>query len=190
MKRPLNLLVCLLVPALVLVAGLALAGTYRYRAMPELMKDIAKGMAPPGFSVKLPKAGTYTIWLNTHALFDGDAFDYEDQLQEGGRIFIFDQATGKALDVQTLVLSKRAFGRDTAVSLGNFETLKPNQTIEVKASGLRRPALIGIAPNRLADSMDILLHLLGILCLTCFLAFLILAVLLHRRKRQLEAEPV
>lgn len=189
MKRPLNLFVCLLVPGLILASGGIYAAAYRFREMPKLMDNIEQGMVPPGFSLELPKSGKYTVWLQTATVFQGVEIDHEDHLQEGGRIHIFNKADGKEISLRTLIKSKRSFGAESAVGLGHFETLRNNLTVEVKGAGITEPAVIGISPNRLGGSIGVLLHLLGIISATLLLSFIALAILLHRRKKQLDSEP-
>ncbi len=189
MKHPLNLFVCFLIPGLILAVGGIYAGVYRFREMPKLMADIERGMVPPGFSMAVPEAGRYTVWLHTSTEYEGESIKHKDRLQDGGRIRIFDKETGKMIDLRTLIKSKRSFGSESAVALGDFETLRGNRTIEVKSSGMTKPAVIGVSPNQMDDSINVLLHLLGIICMTLLFAFVALALLLHRRKKQLDSEP-
>ncbi len=188
MKRPLNLFLCFLAPGLILLAGVFFAGNYRSREMPKLMQDVGTGFAPPGFSVELSDVGKYTLWLRTRTRYGGALEEYDGQLPEGGKVQLFDKVSGKELEVSTKK-SKRSFHGEKAVCLGDFETIRNHQIIEIRASGLANPIVLSVAANRHGDSMSLLFHLLGILCVTLFLAFLALAIPLHRRKKKLEASP-
>ena len=186
MKRPLNLFFCFLIPAALLVTGWFYGAGYRSRHMPELMKDIGQGMAPPGFIVPLPEKGKYTLWLATASMIDGRSYTHSGDLPEEAKFQLVEKNTGRGIELFPLK-SKRKFQGEKAVSIADFEIAEPYQNIEVKATGLKSPVLLSIAPDRRDASINLLLHLLGTISVTLFLAFVSLAVLLHHRKKQIIA---
>lgn len=163
-----------------------MGSNYRSRKMPELMQDIEIGVFPTDFSVEIARAGKYTLWLHTKTVYEGKAYEQENQLPEGVTVHVYDKVNGKEIELLP-VKSKRSFQGEKAVSIGDFETAKINQIIEIKASGLVDALVIGVAPNRSNESLSLLFHLLGTVCLTLLPAFVILAVLLNRRRKQLQA---
>ena len=188
MKRPLNLVICLLVPTLILLVGAFSAMSYLYKERPNLMEESGRGLIPPGFEVGLSEAGKYTIWLHTYTVYEGNAYEHEERLPEGGEVHIFDKKDGKMYELSKWVQSKKRFGSESAISLGSFETLTINRTIEVRGVGMRTPVVVSIAPNKLNDSMRVMVRVIGIACVTLFLAITALIILLHRRQNQLKEE--
>ncbi len=152
------------------------------------MQDAGTGFVPPGFSVELPNAGKYTLWLRTRTQYGGTLEKYDAQLPEGVKVHVFDKVSRKEIGL-LVKKSKRFFHGEKAVCLGDFKTLRNHQIIEIQASGLAKPIVLSVTANRHDDSMSLLFHLLGILCITLFLAFVALAIPLHHRKKQLEASP-
>lgn len=188
MKRPLNLVVCFLVPIVILLIGGIYAVTYWYQSAPRLMEEVGRGVVPSGFPVTVDKPGKYTVWLNTYTVFEGKGYEHSDELPAGAEVLIFDQGKGGRLEMNQWVLSKRKFEGQTAVSLGTFDLLKPNTVLEVRSTGIKEPVVISISPNRAGESVQVALHLVSVVAISLTLAVASLIILLHRRQRAMREE--
>ncbi|NNE91180.1 MAG: hypothetical protein HKN23_05995, partial [Verrucomicrobiales bacterium] len=73
MKRPLSLVICLLVPVVILLVGVIFAGVYGAAEFPKLARESGRGLVKPGFTATLDEPGKYTVWLHTYSVIDGTA---------------------------------------------------------------------------------------------------------------------
>jgi|GEM_PF-676362 len=188
MKRPLSLVICFLVPLLILVVGLVAGGVVGYRAIPPLFAETGRGLAPPGFTVELPDPGKYAVWFYSYGILDGQGYESSEGLPSGARVHVHDIVGDRPLPLVDWLAASRSFAGESAVSVGMFETARPGRPVEIRVSGLSRPAVVGVAPVRLAEVFRTILQLVGILVLSLFFAVVALIVLLHRRSRQVAAE--
>ena len=150
------------------------------------MQDTESGVSPPGFVVEIPQTGIYTLWLRTKTLYEGQNYEHEKYLPEGGVIQIVDLISSSPVKIFP-VKSKRSFQGEKAVSIGDFQILKDRQKLKIEGSGLTKPVVLGIAPNRKSESLRLLFLLMGTVCVTFLSACVILGLLLNGRKKGGEA---
>ncbi len=186
-RRPLSLAICLLVPFVILVLGLGLAGWQGYQASIDLRKENGRGLVPPGFTVEIAEAGKHTLWLHTYTVFEGEAYESGDRLRPGAKLLLVDESTGEAIDLNPYVSARKSMGAERAVSLGTFEVGKPTR-LGIMGSGFPDSAVLSVAPVKLAQVFRTIAEVGGIAALTLFAAILALIVLLHRRQKSMEAE--
>lgn len=186
-RRPLSLAVCLLVPFVILVLGLGLAGWQGYQASLDLRTENGRGLVPRGFTVEVTEAGKHTLWLHTYTVFEGEAYESSDRLKPGAKVLLVDESTGEAIDLNPYPSAKKSMGAERAVSLGTFEVMKPTR-LGVMGSGFSDSAVLSVAPVKLAKVFRTIAEVGGVAALTLFAAILALIVLLHRRQKSMEAE--
>ena len=184
MKRPLSLVICLLLPIIILVMGLFFGAVFGYREIPPLFEESGKGLANPKVTMTLPEPGKYTVWLYTYTLFEGTAYEASDRLPDGAKVHVFDTGDRTEIALSKWTSAPKSLGNETAVSLGTFETLRP--TVDVLMEGARKPLVLSVAPTNLPRVMSVVLTLVGILVATLFLSIVTLIILLHRRQRQIQ----
>ncbi len=188
MKRPLSLLICLLVPFVLLVMGLFFGAVYGYREIPPLFEESGRGLANPKFDVHLPEAGKYTVWLSTYTVYEGTEYEAAELLPSGARVMAFDTETNKELPLSSWTSASKNLGRETSVSIGNFETLRPDTTVQILADGLREPLVLSVASTKVSKTFQVIFTLVAILVISLLLAIVSLIILLHRRQRQLQLQ--
>jgi len=188
MNRPLPLIVCLLVPFLIVVFGLVLAGLYGYRQIPNLIEETARGFVPEGFTATLPEPAKYTVWLHVTALTEGEDYRGPEELPPGGRVYIFDASSGREIPLNKWLDATKHIAGEKAVSLGTFETNRVDQRVELEGSGIRDPVLISITPANTGRALGVVLSLIGIVFLSLSVGIIAFFILLHRRQRGLQAD--
>ncbi len=185
MKRPLNLVICLLIPFVIFVAGLVFGAVRVVKALPELTAEAARGVMPGVIEFSIAEPGRYTVWLHTVTNFEGKAYEHEDRLPAGGEVLIYNKESGSALDLYQGLNATKTINRDSAVAIGAFETAQPNQVLEIRSSGISDPLVVSVAPGKMRDVFGLVMQALGILCITLLVAIVTLILLLHRRQKQL-----
>lgn len=186
MKRPPSLLLCFFFPFLLLLGGLSFGGMFAYREIPPLLEETARGMVPEGFQVTAVEPGKYTVWLQVWGQI-GERFHHgEETLPPGAKIYLFDESSGREVKVANWVSATRNVGHEKAVSLGTFQTVRPDQTILVKGTGFRQPVLVSVSPTNTGAVLRVVLTLLGIIAITLTASIIFFISLLHRRQRILE----
>lgn len=186
-RRPLSLAVCLIVPFVILVFGLGIAGWRGYEASFELRKEDGRGVVPPGFVVDVSEAGKHTLWLHTYTIFEGEAYESGERLEPGAKILLTDEDTGDTINLNPYASARKSLGSERAISLGTFELLKPAR-ISVLATGVANPVVVSIAPVKLENIMKTIVQVGGIAALTFFASIMTLIILLHRRQKAMQAE--
>lgn len=186
-RRPLSLVVCLLVPFAILAAGLGSAGVHAYRSFGELMVESGRGQVPPGFSVDLTEPGKHTLWLHTYTVVGGVEFESAERLPEGARVVVTEESTRNPVVLNSLTTSRKNIGSESAVSVGTFEVASPTR-VTVQGTGFPKPVVLSVAPEKLGETFRAILKIVGIVVLTLFLAIVTLIVLLHRRHKMIQAE--
>ncbi len=182
MRKPISLILCFGLPALFLVGGFVLAGLYGFRKIPEIFQESARGTLPEGFVVRLNKAGKYTVWLSL-----GDGRDFSDapaaeELPPGSRLFVFDDASGRELEVSRWGQSTKFIGDEKSVSLGSFEAVRPEQLIEVKGTGFSEPVMVSVSPATTRRTLGVVLTLVGIVGVTLTVSIFSFVTLIQRRQ--------
>jgi len=166
--------------------GLFFGAVFGYREIPPLFEESGKGLANPKVTMTLPEPGKYTVWLYTYTLFEGTAYEASDRLPDGAKVHVFDTSDRTEVALSKWTSASKSLGNETAVSLGTFETLRPNTTVDVLMEGARKPLVLSVAPTNLPRVMSVVLTLVGILVATLFLSIVTLIILLHRRQRQIQ----
>jgi hypothetical protein len=173
--------VCVAVPALLLLSGLALAGFYGYREIPSLEITVAGGEVPPGFDAVLAEPGKFNLWLATP--------EGAEAPPPGIKLHVFSKRTGQELPLDSWFRSPRLSGRDAYVSMGRFETFAPNEAVEIKSVGAAGFYQVSLSPHHESALLRIILTLMGIIAITISAAITVFLILIHRRQRQLVEEP-
>ena len=185
MRKPLTLLVCFALPALVLTGGLILAGLFGFRQIPELFEETARGMIPQGFEAKLEKRGKYTVWLPVEG--DGLSESSQGRLPPGGRVYVFDAASARELELMTWIKGEKFIGDERSVSLGSFESRQDGQIVEVKGTGLSEPVMVSISIDNTGQKLATVFTLIAIVGITLMAAITLFIFLLHRRQKSVDA---
>ena len=186
-RRPLSLVVCLLVPFVILVVGLGSAGWQAYHSFREVIREAGRGVVPPGFSVEITESGKHTVWLHTYTIFEGQSYESGGHLPPGAKLVLTDESSGPAIALNSFLSATKSFGSETAVSVGTFETRAPTR-VRVMATGIQSPVVLSIAPEKMREVFGAFLKVGGTVILTLFLAIVSLIVLLHRRQKMMRAE--
>jgi len=186
MKRPLSLVICLMVPFVLLVLGLVFGAVYGIREIPPLFEESGRGLVNPKFEVQLPESGKYTVWLSTYTVYEGTVYESAELLPQGAKVYVFDTGSNEELPLSSWTSASKKFGSESSVSIGNFETLRPNTTVEVLAEGLKEPLVLSVAPTKVSKTFQVIFTLVAILVGSLLMAIVSLIVLLHRRQRQLQ----
>ncbi|MDF1849388.1 MAG: hypothetical protein P1U85_01045 [Verrucomicrobiales bacterium] len=188
MRRPIPLLVCFAIPLLLLIIGAAFAGVYGFREIPKLLDETARGMVPQGFVAQLGSPGKYTVWLYERGQIGAEFYRGTEKLPPGARIYLYDEASGREMEVSKWLNSSKTLGHERAVSLGSFSGLREGQRVEVKGSGFSKPVLISIAPENTGRVLRVVFILLGMILLALSVSITVFLVLLHRRNQAIESE--
>lgn len=186
-RRPLSLVLCLLTPLVTLGVGFGFAGVKGWRYFQELAVEDGRGLVPPGFTVDIATAGKHTLWLHTHTIYEGSAFQSADRLPEGARVLIAPEQGGASVPLRDWSASRKSFGQDVAVSVATFSIHLPGR-YAVSGAGFPHPVVLSVAPVKWEKVLAVILELAGIVVVTLVLSLTILIVLLHRRQRSLQAE--
>lgn len=189
MKRPGSLIVCFLIPAIILMLGLILAGMYGYREIPPLFHESVRGEVPDGFSTVLEEPGNYTVWLHVPEEDLEEFREVPNKLPPGASIHVFDVGSGNEITLTSWISSTKSLGEESAISLGTFASQREGQEIEVKGSGLREPVLVSVAPSNMNKTLRIVLTIMGIVVLFLTAAIFLFIFLIHRRQKMLEEAP-
>ena len=186
-RRPLSLALCLIVPFVVLIAGLGLAAVQGYQSFRTLIAEAGRGPVPPGFTVTVTETGPHTLWLHTYTIHEGTAYESGDRLPAGARVLLTDEATGKEVTLVPGLSSSKSVGSETAVSLGTFEA-RQGDRVAVQGTGISKPVILSIAPAKMKEVFRLILQVGGTAAISFLLAVILLIVLLHRRQRAIQAE--
>lgn len=185
MRKSLSLLLCIVPPSLVLVAGLILASFYGFRQIPDLFEETARGLLPQGFEAELLTKGKYTVWLPVEVKSESER--ERDWLPPGGRLYLFDVASAQELELATSDHRVKFIGDEKSVSLGSFESQNYGQIVEVKATGLVEPLLISISLDNTGRKLATIFTLIVIIGITLMAAILLFIFMVHRREIVVEA---
>jgi len=188
MRKPLPLLICFAVPAFLLILGCSLAGSYGFRAIPKLLEESGRGLVPDGFELSLDEPGRYTLWLLARGQLGGEFYRSADKLPPGGRIYVYDAATGRQIPLNKWFDATRNVGHERAVALGSFEAPRKGQQIEILGTGLSKAVLVAVTPENTGRVLKVVLSLLGILVLTLSFTIASFLYLLHVRNRMISQE--
>tara|TARA_R110002096_G_scaffold354182_1_gene547376 strand:- start:6011 stop:6583 length:573 start_codon:yes stop_codon:yes gene_type:complete len=184
-KKPISLLLCFALPAFFLIGGLVIAGLYGYRQIPSLTQESGMGFLPEGFSMTLEEAASYTVWLTV--VPKADANEGAEKLPPGGRLYIFDEASGRELKLSQWAKATKYVGDAKSVSLGTFVTTRPKQMVELKGAGFNMPVPVSVAPTNMKRVLGVVLTLLAIVCVTLMVSITALIAMLHQRQKTVEA---
>lgn len=189
-RRPISLITCLLAPFVILVAGVTFAGVQWAGTRPDPADESGRGPLPPGFSAEIGEHGKHAVWLHSHAVHQGQTYESSEKLPDGADVVVIEEISGKTLELSPLLGPPvfRRMGSDVAVAIGTFMPVR-HGPVTVRGRGFPNPVVLSVAPVHLAESMGVLLSIVGILILSIFLSLVCLIVLLHRRKKMIEAEP-
>ena len=187
MRKPLSLILCFLVPALILLLGLLGAGVYGFRMIPRLFEETGRGVLPEGFQVEVPKPGKYTLWLYARGQYGGNFYRSAEKLPPGGKVYLFEEASGREIPITKWVAATKNFGHERAVSLGTFLTRREGEVVEVKGTGFSRPVLVSIAPTNTNQVLRVVFTLIAIVVLTLTVAIFAFLLLIHRYKTLVES---
>lgn len=188
MRKQLSLFLAFLIPLVILLAGLLGAGLYGFKAFPELLVEAGRGTLPEGFEVELEKPGNFTVWLHERGR-DGEKFYWTDgTLPPGGKVYLFDEASGREIPMKSWVSASKNIGQDRAVSLGSFDGAREGQKVEIRGAGFSRPILLSISPTNTSRVLQVVFTLLAIVVLTLTVAICTFILLIHRYRHSVEAE--
>lgn len=186
-RRPLSLVVCLLVPFVILVAGLSLAAVQGVRSFRTLLKENGRGPVPPGFVVEIGETGSHTLWLHTYSLHEGKSYESDERLPTGSQLVLTNESTGQDVPLFSSLNSQKNLGSETAVSVGTFEA-RAGDRIAVQGTGFADAVLLSVAPAKLGEVFGLVLQVGGIAAISFFLSIALLIILLHRRQKAMQAE--
>lgn len=186
-RRPLSLLLCLLVPFVILAVGVGATVAQGWKAFRELAVESGRGLVPPGFTVDLTEPGKHTLWLHTHTLFDGTAYESGERLPNGARVVLTVEGSADPIPLNAALSARKSFGGDAAVSVGTFDVSSPVR-VSVIAAGVSRPVVLSVAPVKMGQTFRAILQVAGTAVISLLLALITLIVLIHRRQRALQAE--
>ncbi|MEO0414326.1 MAG: hypothetical protein AAF226_05180 [Verrucomicrobiota bacterium] len=185
MKKPIPLLVCLLVPLLFLVAGIAAAGFYGYQRLPELLQTKGKGKLPGTFAITLGDAPKYSLWHHYKTEFEDELYDSDPIVNAETKVRVVDLASGETLTVNKMFDAKREILEDRSAFIGTFDSPGPDSEIEVIGTGLSEPTIISVSPANMQDTLGAIFGIAIIALTGLMLAIATLIFLLHKRSRQL-----
>ena len=151
MKRPLSLVLCLLVPVVIFLVGGIFAAIFLFKEVPALARENGRGLVPPGFTAEITEAGSYTVWLHTNTVYEGNAYEHGDRPPTGSKIILNDQRNNHPITINPILTNAtKSMGSDTAVAVGTFAS-GGNTTVEVLGTGFAQPAVLSIAPQKIGD---------------------------------------
>lgn len=182
-----SLLVCFLIPAIFLLLGLALAGSFAYREIPRLVEETARGDIQKGFPAELPEPGKYTLWMVTKEALKRSEQE-EFHLPPGGKIHVFDAKSGREIPLSNWVTANRVAGGELSVSLGEFSVTHPKTKVTVKGSGVRMPITVSVTPSNMGRTLRVVMTLLVIVLSSLSVAVFFFIALLHRRQKMVERQ--
>ncbi|MEM9015589.1 MAG: hypothetical protein AAGC68_01150 [Verrucomicrobiota bacterium] len=191
MRRPLPLLICFLIPLLIFCGGLGFATWVGFRAYPKLVEVIGAGEVPNGFSVVLPQPMPYTLWATVKHSENEERVEERSEeiirgLLAGGRLYVFDEASGREIERSNWVPSVRYQKGERSVSLGSFSSNRVNQEVFIKGSGLTASLAVTVTPTNSGRTMQLVFTLVGIVITSLSIALIVFFALLHHRKKALE----
>ena len=173
-----------MLPVTGLVGGYILGGLYGLRQIPGIFCETARGMIQQGFKSKPEKRGKYTVWLSGEG--DGTLEGAQGQLPPGGRVYVFDAASARELDLITWIKGEKFIGDQRSVSFGSFESQQDCQIVEVKGTGLIEPAMVSISIDNAGQELITAFTLITIVGVTLVAAIILFIDLLHRRHKSID----
>ncbi len=181
MNERMSSAVALLAALIILAIGFSAAGIYGGREIPDLLQVTARGVVPPGFVAVLGKQKSYTVWL----AIDDEQEEIArpvgpiDYLPPSAEVEIVDLSTGNAIELVRKPPIRRLAGGETTISLGEFQSERPGQQIQLKASGLKDSVTMSVIPTNIGHVLRVSISLIGITVVTIATALLVL----HRISR-------
>lgn len=180
----------LVVALAVLAVGFTAAGIYGGIRIPQLLEVNARGVVPPGFVAVLGEKKQYTLWL---AIPDGEETPEEgleqiEMMPPGAELRLIDLSSGDLIEIEKSVPVRRRSGGELVVSIGDFETERRGQQIQLKASGLAEPVTMSIMPKNLGQVLRVSMGLVGITVFTIVGAYTLFSLI--SRKLADDAERV
>lgn len=188
MKRPLSLIICIVLPIIILLVGIIFSVVYAVQTIPEAFGDEHRGVLPPQFEVTLAEPQRYSVWVYSSGIFENQQYQsFEEKLPAGAKIHVIDKKSGKELTLSNWLTGSKSTMKEEAFLLGSFETLRPGTEIEIVPSGFETKTVIGISSRNLADLFQAVLAIIAIFLISLFFSIATLIILLHRRNKQIQA---
>ncbi len=192
MKRPFSLLICLGLPALVLLIGVIASVVFFFAAMPEAYRDMERVVVPPKATVQLGEPGQYSLWLYKDAVHEGQEYrlagaDDLETLPSGVRLMVTLVSSGERLPVGDWVTGEKNFGNEAAFLAGTFQVQAAQESVTIAIDGLDSPVVLGVSEMSVVDSFRVVLMGLAIFAVIALIAITLLIILLTCRKKQLLA---
>lgn len=181
MGKPTPFLLVLGVPVFVLLLGFSTATWIAVKQIPSLLEETGRGVLPDGFEVVLPDTGDYTLWLHEEGRFGNEIYQGAGEVPPGGKIYLFESASGREIELKEQVSAEKNLGEDRAVSLGVFTCEREGKTIEVKGTGLNSKLLLSISHSSSRQIVSIVLVVAGIVLGTLILATILFIQLVRRK---------
>ncbi|MEM1441210.1 MAG: hypothetical protein AAGF67_02640 [Verrucomicrobiota bacterium] len=170
------------IPFLIILIGVSSAAFIAVKQIPALLEETNRGLLPEGFEVRLPAAGDYTLWLHEKGRFGGEMYRSTGEVPPGAKIFLFESASGREIDLKKEVSAEKNLGEDRAISLGVFKGEREGQKIEIKSTGLNSDLLLSISQSSSRQIMGMVILIAGILLGSLVLATIFFIQLVRRRK--------
>ena len=180
MKRPLSLIVCILIPIIILLIGIISGAMYAVKTIPEAFGDDFRGVAPPKIETVLEKPGRYLIWIYHSGRYEGQLYE-----SSGGNLIVTDKRSGDELPLNNWSNQTKSLNDERAVLAGSFETLYPNQTVQILPIDFNQETVIGISSRGISHQLRAIFSIVAIFLISVLLAVWALIVLLQRRYRQI-----
>lgn len=171
-------------PFFVLLAGVCAAAWIAVKQIPGLLEETDRGVLPGEFEVTLPTTGDYTLWLHMQGRFGNEMYHGSGEVPPGGKVFLFDSATGREVELRKEVNAEKNLGEDRAVSLGVFTGDRAGQKIEIKGAGLNSELLLSISHTSSRQILGIVILIAALIMGALVFATILFIQLVRRRQRE------
>lgn len=177
-----SLFTALLIPLVILLVGISFAAAIAIRKIPPLLTEAERGMVPPGFEATLSEAGEYTVWLHRKGRLGNTLYEGSGEIPPGGKIFLFDAASGREMEIKKAVAARKNMGEDEASSIGVFTSVREGQAVEVKGSRMNTRVLVSIAYSSSGQIMKLFLLIAAVIGSTLAIAGVLFVKLMRRHR--------
>ena len=103
-------------------------------------------LAPGRHTVELKKPGSYLVWNDFRAIFQGRSYDESKHLPAGARIAVIDKASGHELTVGSHSGTTSTSGSTESVAVAQFSIAQPGP-YEIVVQGNFPPRVMSVGRN-------------------------------------------
>ena len=103
-------------------------------------------LAPGRHALELKKPGSYLVWNDYRAVFQGRVYDEAKHLPSGARISVIDKTSGRELPVGSQSGATSSTGNTESVAVAQFSIARPGP-YEVVVQGSFPPRVMSVGRN-------------------------------------------